>query len=1081
MCPVAHPGLRIGPYVLQQPLGRGGMAEVWRAQHDRWPAQLALKLVTAQTADGLRDEVRAAAALDHPNVVQILDVGGWEIEGQVRPWLVMELGTGTLRHQLGELGWAQVRDLLHQVLAGLAHAHAHGVIHRDLKPANVLAVGAGPTWKLADFGIAALLEDDQAASSGTTGTPRFMAPEQILGRWRDQGPWTDLYALGCVVHELASWAHPFAGLSALEATHQQVSNGLPPLDLVIDAPAALVAWVQRLTARRPEDRFQRAGEAARALTAIDPGSRPRPSTPSPRVWLPGSGLGLVGLRSLPLVGRADAQATLTAAADRVLAERRLHAVQLTGPAGVGKSALAEWLAVSEAASARFDVLRASHSQVSTPRDGLNGMMSRALRVRELGHDGIRARLERTLPPDVAEALAAVLARPGPIPTDQRFAAFRLWLAQRQHPIILWLDDVQWGAEAVRFVRWLATTDPLPVLVLLAARTESLAAHPRVAAALERLAPQRIDLGPLDDLGRRELVRSLLGLTPTLAAEVTDRSDGNPLFAVQLVEHMVQRGVLEPGPSGFALVDGAAPTLPAGLTDVWSARLATLLASAAHPDAETALAVAAALGSRVPTDLWRQACARAGFSPPADLADRMHAQGLAAVDDEGWAFVHGMLREAVAERSRERGSWAACCDAVAQVLDVEREPGRVALLLLDAGRLEDAIEPLRLHAIILSQSGRPAAALAALNRRAAALDALGTPAGDRSRVSSQVARARFMTSLGDVEGARELAKSARDRAVEAGWRSLEGDAGNALAVTERILGDAQASRAAAESALAAFTAADDRIGIVRAHGLLADVWQGDVRLMIDRIRAGLDGMADSHATGALYANMLTRLANLYWSAGDLDTAGAMYVESVDRFRALGNRNLQGQCVMARAAIAWRRSDLDAADRLQAEAKVLLEPLGLPRTRSALKVADGVLARARGDRVTAEQRVREALRIQHDSGMRNRPEAELVLALLLLETGRTGELRSLVDRIRRRYAQLARPDQLASLELLEANAADGPEVYEAAAKAAEALLRGPAWQSLPEPDQAELVRSLRALVLSQGWPLAPVEALEAALDR
>lgn len=204
-----------------QQLGRGAMGTVVRGHHRGSQLPVAIKVLTGDRARESRfrasfeAEVRALAGLGHPAILAVLDLGvidtaqasgteGVLIAGS--PYLVMELASGgSLRDQTrgAELNWEQIRFTLRAVLQGLAHAHSRGIVHRDLKPGNILLSGPldprqGP--KIADFGLAHIADETEASSNtmAAAGTPAYMAPEQFKGHFRDFGPWTDLYALGCL-------------------------------------------------------------------------------------------------------------------------------------------------------------------------------------------------------------------------------------------------------------------------------------------------------------------------------------------------------------------------------------------------------------------------------------------------------------------------------------------------------------------------------------------------------------------------------------------------------------------------------------------------------------------------------------------------------------------------------------------------------------------------------------------------------------------------------------------------------------------------------------------------------------------
>ena len=184
--PIGRVGDAVAGATLRRLLGRGGGGEVWAVDTELGPA--ALKLVDRTE---VLTEARAVAALEHPHIVEIYDLGTTTLRGERCGYLLQPLADGTLADREGEGGWRQ--ELL-QLLDALAHAHSRGVVHLDLKPSNVLVHG-DRLW-LADFGAAHRV--DQEADAPRRGSVRWMAPEQLLGRWRDVGPATDLYAVGLV-------------------------------------------------------------------------------------------------------------------------------------------------------------------------------------------------------------------------------------------------------------------------------------------------------------------------------------------------------------------------------------------------------------------------------------------------------------------------------------------------------------------------------------------------------------------------------------------------------------------------------------------------------------------------------------------------------------------------------------------------------------------------------------------------------------------------------------------------------------------------------------------------------------------
>jgi eukaryotic-like serine/threonine-protein kinase len=253
-------------YLLSGLLGTGGMAEVFLA-HDRMlDRDLALKVLKEQYAKDERfvrrfqKEARNAAALNHPNVVQIYDQGRAE-DG--RFYIAMEHMTGGSLEDLilrrGPLGASEAARLASQVAEALHAAHRRGIVHRDIKPQNVLLDKAGNA-KVADFGIA--LAASRTSTSGTNllfGTPSYMSPEQAMGE--RVGPESDLYSLGVVLYEMLTGTVPFAAEGALATAMKHLTElPLPPRQRNPSVPEAMEALVMELLTKDPEDRYPSAAQ-----------------------------------------------------------------------------------------------------------------------------------------------------------------------------------------------------------------------------------------------------------------------------------------------------------------------------------------------------------------------------------------------------------------------------------------------------------------------------------------------------------------------------------------------------------------------------------------------------------------------------------------------------------------------------------------------------------------------------------------------------------------------------------------------------------------------------------------------------
>jgi eukaryotic-like serine/threonine-protein kinase len=281
------PPQKVGPYEIIGPLGSGGMGQVFRARDPRLNREVAVKILPPEySADPMRklrfeQEARAIAALNHPGIVSIYDVG----DG----WMVTELVEGqTLRK--AELTTLQVIDVGAQIAEALAAAHETGISHRDLKPENVLLTPDGRT-KILDFGLAKIVtpasanEDPEDRSTLTnpgspTGTPGYMSPEQVRGQESDYR--SDIFSLGAVLYELLAGHPAFQAESAVEVMHAIVTAD--PDELPEQVPDGLRRIVKRCMEKKPAQRFQSARDlsfALRSFGVLNASARNTTDTASP--------------------------------------------------------------------------------------------------------------------------------------------------------------------------------------------------------------------------------------------------------------------------------------------------------------------------------------------------------------------------------------------------------------------------------------------------------------------------------------------------------------------------------------------------------------------------------------------------------------------------------------------------------------------------------------------------------------------------------------------------------------------------------------------------------------------------------
>jgi tetratricopeptide (TPR) repeat protein len=615
---------------------------------------------------------------------------------------------------------------------------------------------------------------------------------------------------------------------------------------------------------------------------------------------------------------------------------------------------------------------AIHGADPNDAHGIEAMLRRALGTLGLSRRAVLDRLERRWEGRVEQpalhALARLLHSPHLTPEEglvseaERHALLRLALIQEGvgRPLIVTLDDVHHSADAMLFVQTLmATIEALPVLFVLTARSEDLAVNAPAREALDGLleAP-RTQLLPVDALPAEDAARfvgEMLGFRGDLRGRVTQRIQGNPLFAVQLVADWVARGLLIPDGEGYHMAQGEPVPIPPDLRAVWDARLKTFLASRPAQD-EVALEAAAALGGPIDPTEWLAVCRDLGAAP-GDLLRDLLDQGLATSHEDGWDLVHGMLREALHERAKAADRWAALQMACARVLETgAHDRTRLGRHLLASGTTERAIPELMAGLEIDMRSGNLARAEETAHQVDKALGVPDTPVATLATAALQ--RAQLARLRGRINAAtRELEWC--DGAIDA-------------SAHPRL-----AALAATEAALIAYRA-------------------GDLQRVIGRSAVG-EGLAREVDAVDLVGRCREVRARALTDRAEWAAARRTYGDAREAYEATGDELHVATCDLGLGWVACSEGAMALADQHIRSGLETFERLGSQEKMGTAYNMLGEAARARGAVDEAVAHYRRALELHDNCGATaSATIAELNLSIVLVSADRTREARAGVRR-------------------------------------------------------------------------------------
>ena len=712
---------------------------------------------------------------------------------------------------------------------------------------------------------------------------------------------------------------------------------------------------------------------------VGSGSMPAPirtSAPSvPDDWrLPGSyqpplalvaaGLELFSLRRLAMAGRVEERDRLWQGLKSAATDGTPKLTFIHGSAGVGKSRLADWITRRAHEVGAATVLRAYHEPAGAPLDGLRSMLVKFFGVTGMQGEDLRARVraivERFVVAEEDDDAIEAIAEPLGIFLDptvsgelgSRQPIFRAIDTMLEHltqerPVVLHLDDLQWGGETVEWASSIVDNNDLPVYVAATYRDEDLSDRPNEARLIDELQdhPACTDL-PLADLKPGELTELLehsLRLSPALTHEVVDRTDGNPLMAVQMVDDWIARGILESSDDGFALTEGHDLEIPEDMLQTWQRRLERIL-QGFDDEIWDAVSAGSILG-RTPREVdWRAVCDRLDLPFPEDAIDALSRANLVRDTGEGWEFAHNMLRQAFERRVRETEEWArvnrACAEVFTQEHDLDhpRNQYRAAHFWLAAGEDEEAL-PLLLDVVNHhGKMGQFDAASYLMERIEEVRERLDL-AEDDSRVLEYHLRAGRLAliqhRLSDAAGHfRKIVEALKDTSGSRKAKALQG-----LSRVERLSENYVRSAELLEEALSSH---NGKLNKASEGAILRELASLSKHLgQIEDAKSFITRAIELHKDEPLeHAKSIITYGDLLKGEGEFDRARDAFEEGYSIFEQLGSDYGRGRAVQQLADLTQIEGQLKEAFTKFRRAERLLS--GTPDERTTCKLAQAEIA-------------------------------------------------------------------------------------------------------------------------------------------